>query len=104
MFTCVLRHYVDPKVLVPKRLANFTEGAGSLRLEEAISVDRCAEIASSPSVRNQLWQSLELGVPEARLGVGFIAIGKERIFEKRRMAVVGVSCSISHTSGHSLFV
>ena len=47
---CVLGHYVAATVLVLKHVANFTESADGVKFIAAISVKRCAEIRSAPSV------------------------------------------------------
>ena len=71
MFTCVLRLYVVSKALVLKRFANFMEGADSVRLIGAISVDSCAEIRIQYALlqrQNQQRQTLEERCRKARLG------------------------------------
>ena len=69
MFMCVLQCFAASTVLVLKFLVNFMEGVNSVRFTGAISIYRLAETGSAPSVVKPLWQSLEEGCQEARLGV-----------------------------------
>ena len=66
MFTCMLQCYVASTVVT-----KCMEGIRSKRLTAVISVDRCTEIISAPSVQwhNLLRQSLEEGCQKAKLEV-----------------------------------
>ena len=48
MFTCLLLRYVASTVSVAQPFTDFREGADTVRLTGAISVDRCGEISTCP--------------------------------------------------------
>ena len=54
MFEHDLQHYVTSVALLLQVFSNFMEGALHIRLTGVISIDRCAEIRSDPSVAHPL--------------------------------------------------
>ena len=64
----MLRPYTAATLLILKLSANFKDGASSVRLIEAIAVERRKK-SSSSGLSNHLVQSLEEGYQKARFGV-----------------------------------
>ena len=64
----MLRRYIAATFLILKLSANFKDGASSVRLIEAIAVERRKK-SSSSGLSNHLVQSLEEGYQKARFGV-----------------------------------